>query len=102
MKRSSLRKKSPAFRQGYRTGRDTASDDQAAAFGVMLAENAGQRMTEREEAIAEQNFQGGKRIGYCNGYDDGLEKESRIHIASTFIVAVLVAAAGVLYCVFVA
>ncbi|MCH8059345.1 MAG: hypothetical protein IIA11_02690 [Proteobacteria bacterium] len=90
MKNSSLRKKSPVFRQGYRTGRDVA-----AAFDVMCEQTVEDRMTVREKEIAEVNFTGGRRLGYREGAEDASRGAIRESGVSGIVVGVVVGMAAV-------
>lgn len=102
MKPSRLRKKSPVFRQGYRTGHQEGvtmnNNDDAAAVGRRMAAAGENKMTEREEQIADTNYDLGERIGYERGYEDGCENAERektdLTLAGLIIVAVIAAAVG--------
>lgn len=102
MKKSTLRKKSPVFRQGHRTGYQDGiagtiktTEDK---FADVMESIESRSMTDREREIADINFVGGKKIGYHEGFaacSDQREREKTdLTLAGVVVIAMIAGAIG--------
>jgi len=90
-------KDNTAFKRAMMRSEEVKRDKEA-AFGRTLARIAENKMTQREERIAEQNFKLGKRIGHDEGYEQGLRdgeiQATDLTLAGALITGILCALAG--------
>ena len=106
MKKSRLRKKSPVFRQGHRTGyqdgiveklKTTGTGDDEATFARNMAD-ADKPQTRNEKIFADRYYELGKANGYDEGYADNEHDAQRektdLTLAGVVIIALIAAAIG--------